>query len=142
MPRKTTKASHIAGIRRRIAVPFSIRGTLRKESFSTRKALITQATEIPIYFANPLYKMHSREWVERLHATVHAATARAVFKFWSGDFDWSNIESKHLPVLMVFGPDESDTHKVSGKNIAKSNKAAIKHLNPKKKFIENFDPHR
>ncbi len=74
---RARKAGQIAGLRRRAAARFAVRGTSREFVFSTAKP--GRVPHRPhVYHIEPLYKMSFKEWVKRLQATLHAAVARGM----------------------------------------------------------------
>jgi len=107
---KSLTARRITKMRRRIGAGFKIRGTTRKYSVSTKSSIPRDI--MPAYLVRPLYRMHSKHWLSKLHATVHAAVARALQhgNYVSGvlnkGWDSKKISSKDLPLLVVF----SDSH--------------------------------
>ena len=124
----------------RILTDFSIRGAIRRESFSTRKPLKTSGVEMPVYFVNPLYKMPSREWISRLHATVNAAIGRGIQKMRINWRDPYKISRESLLILMVFGPT-STAGKISGKESVLFQRNLLKAIGAKD-FGVKFEPHR
>ncbi len=95
----------IDSLRKKIIDSFFIRGTTIGLAFK-KKIFAYDKAEIPAYVVQPLYKMDSGEWLQRLDATIHAAVARSI-QHARFSIDWENLEAikeKHLPVLMVFGP--------------------------------------
>ncbi|MBU2100246.1 hypothetical protein KKG83_05985 [Candidatus Micrarchaeota archaeon] len=112
---RSRKVRDVTALRRRITAGFKIRGTAREFSVSTNSSIARE--KLPAYFVHPLYRMHSKQWVSRLHATVHAAVARALQHgktLWgvSGK-GWNpkNVSSKDLPLLVVFSTSQFTTEK-------------------------------
>lgn len=100
-------AQKIDDLRRKLASSFFIRGISKRESFSTDKPLESHACSIPAYYVNPLYNMNSKEWLNMLQATIHAASYRALNKshpyLLLEELEEGKIDEDRLPTLMAFG---------------------------------------
>ena len=68
----------IGELRSSFGAPFFIRGTQRRYVETKKKQGVAERKVQPHYMVLPDYKMGSKEWISRLHATIHATTARAM----------------------------------------------------------------
>ena len=106
------KARCVDEARRRVMVPFEIRGTSRLFAPAGRQVpqLHASQAEYPVYHVDPFYRMPALEWADRLKATLYAATARAIEHGGFELVDWSQhhaINPARLPVIVVFKQTEN-----------------------------------
>ena len=138
----TRKSARVTELRKRIAVPFALRGTARKFLFSISKKDKSQKPYV--YFVHPLYNIGSKQWVKTLQATVHAAVARGIIHGRApASLDWSGreVSYKNLPAVMMFvkgwtGKEQTGPQKYRHLKAVKTTQ------NPQMLFDVEFRPRR
>ncbi len=103
---------------RNVGTQFHLRGDVRENKFNNNQNAFVQGSvcgiEIPAYLIQPRYKINSKEWLEKLHATIHAATYRTIRRGLQTRLHEPEKENpKYLPIIQVFrtehGQKSNDT---------------------------------
>ena len=124
---KITRTEQVERLLDLLTVDFYIRGTSKR--YTSDEALSAKE-RVPAYKVNPEYALSPKAWLKRLHATLAAATSRALehciglpYTTGAGKF------SEKLPVILALGPHDPN----------------IKHYGPVEscidsRFIIGFNP--
>lgn len=90
-------------VARKVGTQFHLRGDIKENRFKDNKLAFIENIDIPAYLIQPKYNMSSKEWIERIHATVHAAIFRSIRN--GLQIRVNNPENENLnnlPIIQVF----------------------------------------
>jgi hypothetical protein len=101
-------------VARNVGTQFHLRGDVRENRFKNNKPAFIENIDIPAYLIQPKHKISSKEWIERIHATVHAAIFRSIRTGLQIRVNTPEKENpKNLPIIQVFrtkfGAKSTDT---------------------------------
>lgn len=99
-------------VARKIGTQFRLRGDIKDNRFKDNKPAFIENIDIPAYLIQPKYKMSSKEWIERIHSTVHAAIFRSIRN--GLQIRVNNPEKENpdnLPIIQVFRTRAGETSK-------------------------------